>query len=166
MVHRSKWLRGLRKRMARIQMSDFEGAVFSTNLVCPPPLHPGAHTDNVQLLQLASQARARFFAHLGYRENNVEGARMFVADQVVQYLEEAFPDQLVTIQMVVGDCAAKGFDLRYRMVDSATQHLIALGKIGAVCVDTSTRRPCAVPPVFYAKLHALAPCEVVAAVEA
>ena len=145
--------------MARIQMSDFAGAVFSTNLVCPPALHPGAHTDNVQLLQLASLARAQFFAAMGYRESDVLGVRVFVADQAVQYLAEAFPDQSVTIEMALGECAAKGFDLIYRMVDSSAGQLMVLGKIGVVCVDCSTRKPCTVPAALYAQLRALPLCE-------
>lgn len=145
--------------MARIQMSDFESAVFRTNVVCPPALHPGAHTDNVQLLQLASMARAQFFAALGYRESDVLGVRVFVADQAVQYVAEAFPHQSVMIEMKVGDCAAKGFDIDYRMVDKASGSLIALGKIGVVCVNPSTRRPCVVPPALYAQLQALKICE-------
>lgn len=143
--------------MARIQFTDFDDAVFGTSLVCPAPLHPGAHTDNVQLLQLASVARLRFFAGLGYRETNVEGMQIFVGDQSVQYKAEAFPHQAVEVQMAVRDMAAKGFDVIYRLVDSTSGQLIALGKIGIVCVDRSSRRPCTVPEVFKAKLLALEP---------
>ncbi|MDO4591630.1 MAG: thioesterase family protein [Comamonadaceae bacterium] len=134
--------------MARIQFTDFDDAVFSTNLVCPPPLHPGAHTDNVQLLQLASTARVRFFAWLGYRETNVEGVQIFVGDQAVQYKAEAFPAQAVQVHMAVRDWAAKGFDLVYRLVDADSGQVITLGKLGIVCVDRQSRRPCAVPEVF------------------
>lgn len=149
--------------MARIQFNDFEDAVFSTNLVCPPPLHPGAHTDNVQLLQLASVARFQFFEWLGYRETNVEGVQIFVGDQAVQYKAEAFPEQLVEVQMAVRDIAAKGFDLAYRLVDASSGHLITLGKIGIVCVNRETKRPCAVPESFKEKLLELEPLSLVAA---
>ncbi|MEZ2740281.1 acyl-CoA thioesterase [Comamonas jiangduensis] len=131
--------------MARIQFADFDDAVFAVQLVCPPALHPGAHTDNVQLLQLASQARCAFFAALGYRENNVEGVQIFVGDQAVQYKAEAFPQQVVQVQLAVRDMAAKGFDLVYRVVDAESGQPIILGKIGVVCVDRSSKRPCAVP---------------------
>ena len=143
--------------MARIQFTDFDDAVFGTALVCPPPLHPGAHTDNVQLLQLASLARFRFFEALGYRETNVEGVQIFVGDQAVQYKSEAFPDQSVEVQMAVRDIASKGFDLIYRLVDAQTGRLISLGKIGIVSVNRQTKRPCALPDVFKAKLLDLEP---------
>ena len=143
--------------MARIQFNDFDDAVFSTALVCPPALHPGAHTDNVQLLQLASLARFRFFEAMGYRENHVEGARIFVGDQAVQYRAEAFPNQAVEVQMAVRDIASKGFDLIYRLIDAQSGALICLGKIGVVCVDRQTKRPCALPDVFKVKLLDLEP---------
>ncbi|MBQ0133214.1 MAG: thioesterase family protein [Comamonas sp.] len=149
--------------MARIQFTDFDDAVFSTRLVCPPPLHPGAHTDNVQLLQLASQARARFFAALGYRESDVEGLSLFAGDQAVQYRAEAFPDQSVEVQMVVRDMAAKGFDIAYRLVDADSGSLITLGKIGMVCVDPRSKRPCALPERFKTQLLALEPLSMVLA---
>ena len=148
--------------MARIQFTDFTDAVFSTALVCPPPLHPGAHTDNVQLLQLASVARFRFFEWLGFRETNVEGVQIFVGDQAVQYKAEAFPGQAVEVHMAVRDMAAKGFDIVYRLIDSQSEQLITLGKIGIVCVDRQTKRPCAVPEVFKAKLLDLEPLALVA----
>ena len=138
--------------MARIQFNDFDDAVFSTALVCPPALHPGAHTDNVQLLQLASLARFRFFEAMGYRETHVEGAQFFVGDQAVHYKAEAFPDQAVEVYMAVRDIGSKGFDLIYRLVDAQSGALICLGKIGIVCVNRQTKRPCALPDVFKAKL--------------
>lgn len=141
--------------MARIQFNDFDDAQFHTDLVCPPPLHPGAHTDNVQLLQLVSQARVRFFAALGYRENNVAGVQIFVGDQAAQYKAEAFPGQTVQVQMAVRDRVNKGFDLVYRMVDVDSGQLILLGKIGIVCVDRQSKRPCAVPAALVAQLQAL-----------
>lgn len=147
--------------MARMQFADFDDAVFGTALVCPAPLHPGAHTDNVQLLQLASEARFRFFEWLGYRETNVEGVQIFVGDQAVQYKAEAFPNQSVEVQMAVRDMASKGFDLIYRLVDAQSGSLISLGKIGIVCVNRQTKRPTALPDVFKAKLLDLEPLALV-----
>lgn len=149
--------------MARIQFTDFDDAVFSTRLVCPPPLHPGAHTDNVQLLQLASLARLRFFAALGYRESDVLGLSLFVGDQAVQYCAEAFTNQSVEVQMVVRDVATKGFDMAYRLVDANSGSLITLGKIGMVCVDPRSKRACALPAPFKRQLLALEPLPAVVA---
>lgn len=143
--------------MARIQLSDFDDAVFAVAQQCPPASYPGAHTDNVQQLQLVSQARAEFFAHLGYTTANVAGVKVFVGDQVVQYKSEAFPLQIVEVQMAVRDVAAKGFDLAYRMVDAHSQQLIALGKIGIVCVSRETHRPCQVPAKLLQQLTHLQP---------
>ena len=146
--------------MARIQFSDFDDAVYTVQLECPPALHPGAHTDNVQLLQLASQARCAFFAALGYRESNVEGVQIFVGDQAVQYLAEAFPQQAVQVQLAVRDMAGKGFDLAYRVVDADSGQTITLGKIGVVCVDRTSKRPCAVPERLKQRLSQLEPLAV------
>lgn len=149
--------------MARIQLSDFDDFVFFTTLQCPDALHPGAHTDNVQLLQLASAARFQFFERLGYRENNVEGVQIFVGDQAVQYKAEAFPQQMVEVHMAVRDMASKGFDLAYRLVDAESGALITLGKIGVVCVHRQSKRPCAVPEVLKQRLAQLEPLLALAA---
>lgn len=149
--------------MARMQFADFDDAVFSTDLVCPAPFNPGGHTDNVQLLQLASVARMRFFEWLGYRENNVEGVQVFVGDQAVQYKAEAFPDQAVAVHMAVRSMAAKGFELVYRLVDAGSGQVITLGQIGIVCVGRQSKRPCAVPEVLRARLQALESLSLLAA---
>lgn len=149
--------------MARIQLSDFDDAVFAVTLQCPPALRPGAHTDNVQLFQLVSQARTDFFENLGYTTANVEGVKVFVGDQVVQYKAEAFPHQVVEVQMAVRDMAAKGFDLAFRMVDASSEQLIALGKIGIVCVSPESHRACPVPAAFLQRLEQLQPLTSMAA---
>ena len=149
--------------MARIQFADFDDPIFACALNCPEALHPGAHIDNVQLLQLTSQARWKFFAWLGYSEPNVEGVQIFVGDQAVQYKAEAFPHQAVEVHMAVRDMAAKGFDLVYRLVDAESGQPISLGKIGVVCVDRVSKRPCAVPEALRQRLAQLEPLGTVAA---
>lgn len=102
------------------------------------------------------------FEWLGYGEINVEGVQIFVGDQAVQYKAEAFPGQTVEVQIAVRDWAGKGFDLVYRMLDAASGQPITLGKIGIVCVDRQTKRPCAVPDAFKAKVLDLEPMAIIA----
>ena len=52
---------------------------------------------------------------------------------------------------------AKGFDLVWRLVDADSGTLLALGKIGVVCVDPHSKRPCALPEALRQRLQQLQP---------
>ncbi len=71
--------------------------------------------------------------------------RFLLAIRPCKYKAEAFPQQVVQVQLAVRDMAAKGFDLVYRVVDAESGQPITLGKIGVVCVDRSSKRPARCP---------------------
>ena len=142
--------------MPRLQFQPAERYPFSTELeIYTSHINEGAHLDNVQLLGLVSEARVRWLRWLGYGQLDVEGSMFFVGDQAVQYRGEAFHGQTLRIEMTAADLADKGLDLAYRVSERVSGRLIALGKIGLVCVDPASRKPCALPAAFLAKLAAL-----------
>ncbi len=75
--------------MPRLQFQPAAHYAFATEMpIQPGQINEGGHLDNVQLLDLVSQARTRFLAWLGYSLMDVEGHPFFVADQAVQYRSE------------------------------------------------------------------------------
>jgi acyl-CoA thioester hydrolase len=142
--------------MPRIQFQPADRYPFSTELaIYTAHINEGSHLDNVQLLTLVSEARVRFLHWLGYSQLDVEGRMFFVGDQAVQYRGEGFHGETLRIEIAPSDLADKGLDLVYRVSERASGRLIALGKIGLVCVDPASRKVCPVPPAFRHKLEAL-----------
>ena len=142
--------------MPRIQFQPADRYPFSTELaIYTAHINEGSHLDNVQLLTLVSEARVRFLHWLGYSQLDVEGRMFFVGDQAVQYRGEGFHGETLRIEIAPSDLADKGLDLVYRVSERASGRLIALGKIGLVCVDPASRKVCAVPPAFRHKLEAI-----------
>ena len=142
--------------MPRLQFASAPRYAYATEF----PLHAshineGGHLDNVQLLGLVAEARTRFFVWLGHKPVDVEGHACFVADQGVQYRAEAFYGQTLRIEMTPDDLGAKGFDLLFRVSDVQSGREVALGKIGLVCVDLTSRKPCPLPGNFRHQLQAL-----------
>lgn len=142
--------------MPRLQFQPADRYPFSTELVIyTGHINEGAHLDNVQLLTLVSEARVRFLRWLGYGQLDVEGMMFFVGDQAVQYRGEGFHGEALRIEMAPSDLADKGLDLVYRVSEKDSGRVLALGKIGLVCVDPASRKVSLVPPAFRLKLEAL-----------
>ena len=142
--------------MPRIQFQPAERYPFATELaIYTAHINEGAHLDNVQLLTLVSEARVRWLRWLGYSQLDVEGRMFFVGDQAVQYRGEGFHGETLRIEMAAADLQAKGLDLVYRVTERDSGRLVALGKIGLVCVDPASRQVCVIPPAFRARLEAL-----------
>lgn len=135
--------------MPRLQFQPVAHYPFATEMpIRPDQINEGNHLDNVQLLDLVSQARTRFFAWLGYSVMDVEGHAFFVADQAVQYRSEGQPGEVLRIEMMPADLNPKGFDLMFRVSESQSGREVALGKIGLVCVDPASRKPGFIPEAF------------------
>ncbi len=115
------------------------------------------HLDNALLLTLVSETRARFIQSLGYRENNVEGVGVIVADAAVQYRAEAFHGETMGVEMGADSFSRYGCDLPWRMRECASGREIARGKTGIVFFDYSARRIAPVPENFRSRIGALLP---------
>jgi 4-hydroxybenzoyl-CoA thioesterase len=135
--------------MARIHI-DLPGRfAFSTELTLYlSHLNYTGHLDNALLLTLVSEARARYFASLGYTEMNVDGIGIVVADAAVQYRSEAFHGEVMVVSMAAADFSKRGCDLLWRMDDNASRREVARGKTGIVFFDYGVRQVATVPESF------------------
>jgi acyl-CoA thioesterase FadM len=143
--------------MARLQFQHPAHFGFSTDIqIYISHVNQGGHLDNAQLLTLVSEARVRFFKSLGYREGNVEGCPIVVADIGAQYKSEGFHGETMRVSLAATELSRCGLDLQFRMDELASGREVARGKIGVVFIDQATRKPTDVPEAFKAKLQALA----------
>ena len=141
--------------MPRIRIDLPEAFAFSTELpICIGHINHGNHLDNVQMLSLVSEARARYFKSLGYAELDVEGVGIVVADVAAQYRSEGRLGETMIIGMSAGDFNKRGCDLVWRMTDKASGREVARGKHGIVFFDYAIRKPVQVPSAFVAKTAA------------
>lgn len=138
--------------MARIQIDLPEHFSFKTAVaIYLSHINYGGHLDNALLLTLVSEARQRFFQDMGYRESDVHGVGIVLADAAVQYRSEAFHGETAEIAMAAADFSKYGFDLMWLMTDQASGREIARGKSGIVFFDYDSRKIAPVPAAFRAR---------------
>ncbi len=139
--------------MARIKIELPESFLFQTALpIYISHINYGNHLDNVALLTLVSEARMRFFKHLGFSEGDIDGAGIIVADAAIQYRSEAFHGETLVFDMTVADIGRVGCDLLYRVSKQDSQQEVARGKTGIVFFDYLLREPVPVPGSFLKKI--------------
>ena len=139
--------------MARIKIDLPETFIFQTEVpIYISHINYGNHLDNAALLTLVSEARMRFFKHLGFTEGDIEGTGIIVADAAIQYRAEAFYGETLIFEMTVSDIARVGCDLVYRVTKQESQQEVARGKTGIVFFDYAAREPVPIPEGFLRKL--------------
>lgn len=122
---------------------------FSTEITLyQSHMNTSNHLDNALLLTVVSEARERFFQFLGYRELDVEGVGILVADAALQYLAEARHGEVMVVAMGATDFSRCGCDLVWRMRARTDGREIARGKTGIVFFDYPGARVVAVPEPF------------------
>ncbi|MEN9772083.1 MAG: hypothetical protein RJA58_726 [Pseudomonadota bacterium] len=139
--------------MARIKIELPDTFLFQTTLpIYISHINYGNHLDNAALLTLVSEARMRFFKHLGFSEGDIDGAGIIVADAAVQYRAEAFHGETLVFEMTVADIGRVGCDLLYKVSKQDSLQEVARGKTGIVFFNYNAREPVPVPAVFLKKI--------------
>lgn len=139
--------------MARIKIELPESFLFQTDIpIYISHINYGNHLDNAALLTLVSEARMRFFKHLGFSEGDIEGVGIIVADAAIQYRAGAFYGETLVFDMTVSDVARVGCDLLYRVTKQESQQEVARGKTGIVFFDYAAREPAPIPEGFLRKI--------------
>ena len=142
--------------MPRIQLTLPDIFPFSTTLqVYQSHINEAGHVDNAQLLSLVSEARQRFFHALGFKQLDVDGVGIVVADAALQYLSEAFYSEQLQVDVAANDFNKYGCDLVFRIQELTTQRPVAHAKTGIVFFDYQTRKVAPVPQAFVAAVLAL-----------
>lgn len=139
--------------MARIKIELPEQFIFSTELpVLIGYINYGGHLDNGAVIDIVSEARMRFFKHLGFSEGNIDGVGIIVADAAIQYKSEAFHGEVLIVDYNVRDFSRVGCDLVYRITEKTSGREVARGKTGIVFFNYSQRETVSVPEGFKSKI--------------
>ena len=98
----------------RIRLDIPQTVLFSMEIsVRVTDINYAGHLGNDRLLVYAQECRSAWFASLGFHELDIEGCNTIMADAALQYVNEAFAMDKVTIYLYMGETHKYGFDLYY-----------------------------------------------------
>ncbi|WP_283786655.1 acyl-CoA thioesterase [Bermanella sp. WJH001] len=98
----------------RIRLDLPQTVLFSMEIsVRVTDVNYAGHLGNDRLLVYAQEVRSAWFASLGFNELNIEGCNTIMADAALQYVNEAFANDSLTITLFLGEQHKYGFDLYY-----------------------------------------------------
>ena len=144
--------------MARIKIDLPESFSFRTSFVVRiTDLNYGDHVGNDTVLSFIHEARVRYLQSLGYRELNLEGVGLIMADAALVFKNEIYYGDELLISIRAAEFSRVGFDLIYKMEKKpADQPLItvALVKTAMVCFDYGQKKVVRLPENALIKLKA------------
>ena len=134
--------------MARIKITMPEKFVGELKIpVRITDINYGNHMGNDALVSILHEARIQWLAQLGYTELNVENTGLIMSDLAVEYKNESFYGDMLTIKLAVGEITSVSFELFYNIFNQHSK-VIAKAKTGMVCYDYDAKKVTPVPQKF------------------
>ena len=134
--------------MARIKITMPEKFVGELKIpVRITDINYGNHMGNDALVSILHEARIQWLAQLGYTELNVENTGLIMSDLAVEYKNESFYGDMLTIKLAVGEITSVSFELFYHIFNQHSKE-IAKAKTGMVCYDYDAKKVTPVPQKF------------------
>ena len=134
--------------MARVKLifpekacSDFTIPVRITDI------NYGNHVGNDAIVSIMHEARMLWLTAGDYSELAVGGASLIMADLAVEYKNESFYGDVLTVKVCADNISTVSFEIYYKLTTEDGK-LIALGKSGMVCFDYDVRKVKAIPEKF------------------
>ena len=134
--------------MARVKLHIPTKLLFTTTLtVRITDINYGNHLGNNAVVGLLHEARMQWLNSLGYTELSVAGNALIMGDLAVEFKQQAYYADVINVQIFVGDCTAKTFELYYTLTANTNigTALIAQAKTGMVCYDYVAKRVMSIP---------------------
>jgi len=142
--------------MTRVQVDIPDGCLtFRTPMtVRTSDLNYANHLGNDAVVSLLSEARARFFDHLGTGErppaDDGRPLLTMVTDLALRYLAEGHRWDALEVAAGLADPNRYGGDIYFRMSRPADGVVLAEAKIGFVCVDPAAGKVAPMPTALRA----------------
>ena len=118
-------------------------------------LNYGGHVGNDTILSLIHDARLQFLQKAGYSELNMEGLGLIMSDVAIEFKQELFYGEVVTVEVAALEFSRVGFDLYYRLskATASPKNPLALAKTGMVCYDYRNKKMAPIPAGVKEKLE-------------
>jgi len=119
-------------------------------------LNYGNHLGNDALVGVIHRARVHFLHQLGAGESDLGDGKtgILLADLSVNYKEEGFLFDLLTVESSIGELRSKGFRMFHRITSNQNRS-IALAEVGIVSFDYHQRKVARIPESFVSKVAEL-----------
>ena len=143
--------------MARIKIDLPDNFIFSTIIpVRITDINYSGHTGNDTILSLIHEARAQFFANIGYTELEFDGVGTIMADVGIEFKKELFYGEMVFAAVAVDGFSKVSFDLYYKLEKelNGKKVVVAKAKTAMVCFDYKNKKITLVPDAAKQKLIA------------
>jgi acyl-CoA thioester hydrolase len=130
--------------MARVEIRLPDKFTFSTEVpIRVGDINRGQHVGHVAILSIIEEARARFWMSCDYskEERDETGIGFIIADLAVVYLKQSGYGPPLRVELAVTDFSRKGYDIVYKVSDSAAEVEIARAKTGVVVFDYGRQEP-------------------------
>ena len=118
----------------------------------------GDHVGNDTILSIVHEARVKFYQHLGYTELNFGGAGTIMSDAAIEYKDQIYYGDEVTVSVAVGEISKVGFELFYKIEKKTAdkkQTTAALVKTGIICYNYDLKKIIPVPAKAVEKITSL-----------
>ncbi len=131
--------------MARIKIQVQGKKIASLKIqVRITDINYGNHLGNDALVGILQEARMQWLQQFNYTELNVEGIGLIMSDLAVEYKNESFYGEELTIALFVADVTAVSFELYYSITNE-DDRLIAKAKTGIVCYSYEQKKVTGMP---------------------
>jgi len=141
--------------MNRIKIELPEHFHFSTLITIRiTDLNYGGHVGNDSFLSLIHEARQQFLLSHGYKELEIAGIGLIMADVAIEYKKELNHGDIVKISVAAAGFDKLGFDIFYKMelISGEETALAGKAKTGMLCFDYTEKKKVPVPEEVIKKL--------------
>lgn len=137
--------------MSRIKIEIPENKIAVIDIpVRITDINYGNHLGNDSLVGIIHEARVQWLKLMGYTELNIEDCSIIMSDIAVNYLNESFHGDLLSVSIHLGDLTSAGFELFYLIETTRDEKkiTIAKAKTGIVFYDYKKRKIVPFPEAF------------------
>jgi len=104
----------------------------------------GNHLGNDSLVGILHEARLQWLQHFNYTELNIEAVGLIMSDLAVEYKNESFYGDELTIALFAAEVTAVSFELYYSVINQDDK-IIANAKTGMVCYNYEKKKVTTIP---------------------
>jgi len=129
--------------MARVRIELPASFHFTTSIsIRITDLNYGGHVGNDTVLSLIHEARMQFLQHYGHTEMNFGGTGMIMSDVSIEFKNELFYGDKLTVSVAIAEITKASFALYYKLEKETGGKtlLTALARTGMVCYNYETKK--------------------------
>ena len=142
--------------MPRIRVEEPENYVFQTEIpVRISEINYGGHLGHDAVLPITHEARVRFLSGLDYTELDFGGFGIVISGIVIEYLNETFYGDTITIKIAVSGFHKNGLDLVYQLENRDKKIPVARVLTSIIFFDYENRKVVRTPEEVIKKLENL-----------